>query len=110
MSLFIRTVGHHCVGLNKTLKKKQKIKDPAGSSSSSSSRRESDIPKREIEKTENIKREYQSSDSIKVEKSEKKQSRSSKRPLPIPGKDLPKDQPIRNVIQITRVTTLDMPQ
>ena len=105
MSLFIRTVGHHCVGLNKTLKKKQKIKDPAGSS-----RRESDIPKREIEKTENIKREYQSSDSIKVEKSEKKQSRSSKRPLPIPGKDLPKDQPIRNVIQITRVTTLDMPQ
>ena len=77
------------------LKKKSKIKDPAGSSSSS--RRESDIPKREIEKTENIKREYQSSDSIKVEKSEKKQSRSNKRPLPIPGKDLPKDQPIRNV-------------
>ena len=77
------------------LKKKSKIKDPAGSSSSS--RRESDIPKREIEKTENIKREYQSSDSIKVAKSEKKQSRSSKRPLPIPGKDLPKDQPIRNV-------------
>ena len=94
-TLFIRTVGYHCVALN--LKKKPKIKDPAGSSSSSSSRRESDIPKREIEKTENIKREYQSSDSIKVEKSEKKQSRSSKRPLPIPGKDLPKDQPIRNV-------------
>merc|ERR1711990_667204 len=41
--------------------KKPKIKDPAGSSSSSSSRRESDIPKREIDKTENIKREYQSS-------------------------------------------------
>ena len=75
--------------------KKPKIKDPAGSSSSSS-RRESDIPKREIEKAE-IKQEYQSSDSIKVEKTDKKQSRSSKRPLPIPGKDLPKDQPIRNV-------------
>ena len=77
------------------LKKKSKIKDPAGSSSSS--RRESDIPKREIENKE-IKREYPLSDnSIKVEKSEKKQSRSSKRPLPIPGKDLPKDQPIRDV-------------
>lgn len=85
--------------------KKPKIKDSAGSSSSSSSRRESDIPKREIEKTE-IKREYQSSDSIKVEKSEKKQSRPSKRPLPIPGKDLPKDQPISS--QSSPATTAEL--
>merc|ERR1712131_379427 len=75
--------------------------------SSSSSRRESDIPKREIENKE-IKREYPLSDnSIKVEKSEKKQSRSSKRPLPIPGKDLPKDQPISS--QSSPATTAESP-
>lgn len=85
--------------------KKPKIKDPAGSSSSSS-RRESDIPKREIEKAE-IKQEYPSSDSIKVEKTDKKQSRSSKRPLPIPGKDLPKDQPISS--QSSPATTAESP-